>query len=65
MKFVLATAFLLGTGTAFAQGCPQCQDNLRQTPPRTQRAYRHAIELMAAAGVTVFAGGAMALRRFR
>ena len=27
-----------------AQGCAQCQDNTAATPPKTQAAYRHAIE---------------------
>jgi hypothetical protein len=39
----------LTTKTAYAQGCTQCRDNTAATSPATQRAYRHAIALMASA----------------
>ena len=48
-----------------AQGCAQCRDNLQATPLSVQAAYRHAIELLGAAGVAVFAGGIVVLRRYR
>ncbi len=39
---------------AQAQGCTICRDNTAATSPATQRAYRHAIELMSAAAATFF-----------
>ena len=64
LAFLTLLAALL-TPPLRAQGCPQCQDNLRQTPPRTQSAYRHAILLMTLTGTTLFASGIVLLRRFR
>ncbi len=46
-----------------AQGCSQCLDQTRATPPSVQAGYRHAIELMAGAGVALFAAGVWLLRR--
>jgi len=46
-----------------AQGCSQCRDNTAATPPATQRAYRHAIELLAAAASTLFAATVILLNR--
>ena len=46
-----------------AQGCAQCRDNMQATPPSVQRAYRHAIELFAVTGSTIFLGGLTLLRR--
>ena len=34
------------TPTAHAQGCAQCLDSTRATPPSVQAAYRHAIMLL-------------------
>jgi hypothetical protein len=45
---------LLNAAPALAQGCTQCRDNTAATPPATQRAYRHAIILMAGAGCGLF-----------
>lgn len=50
---------------AFAQGCTQCRDNTAATPPATQLAYRHAIELMTGAAGLLFAGTVLILRRSR
>jgi len=50
---------------SFLQGCAQCLDNTRATPPAVQAAYRHAIYLLGGAGATVFAAGAWLLRRER
>ena len=54
---------LLSTVPAFAQGCTQCRDNTAATPPATQRAYRHAIELMATAGCGLFIVTLILLKR--
>jgi hypothetical protein len=46
-----------------AQGCTQCRDNTAATPPATQRAYRHAIVLMAIAASGIFLGTVALLKR--
>jgi hypothetical protein len=46
-----------------AQGCSQCRDNTAATPPATQRAYRHAIILMAIAASGIFLGTVGLLKR--
>ena len=48
---------------AFAQGCAQCLDSTRATPPAVQAAYRHAILLLVGAASTLFIGGLILLRR--
>lgn len=67
MKRILPVAvlFISACTVADAQGCTQCRDNMASTPPATQAAYRHAIELLAASGLAFFAGGIVVLRRFR
>jgi len=54
---------LLSAVPAFAQGCTQCRDNTAATPPSTQRAYRHAIILMAGAGCGLFLATLVLLKR--
>ncbi len=60
-------SFLLLTPAmhARAQGCAQCLDNTRSTPPQVQEAYRHAIYLLGGAGVTLFIAGLVLFRRQR
>ncbi len=53
------------TTQAHAQGCAQCLDSTRATPPAVQAAYRHAILLLASAGATLFIAGTLLLRRQR
>lgn len=48
---------------AHAQGCAQCLDTTRATPPAVQAAYRHAILLMIGAASMVFIVGVILLRR--
>jgi hypothetical protein len=50
---------------AFGQGCTQCLDSTRATPPAVQAAYRHAIILLGGAGATLFITGTLLLRRQR
>ncbi len=64
-RLILLAALLATTPLAHAQGCAQCRDNLASTPPRTQAAYRHAIELLAATAATLFAGTVLLLKRSR
>jgi hypothetical protein len=45
------------------QGCAQCLDSTRATPPAVQAAYRHAIYLLAGSAVTIFTAGSLLLRR--
>jgi hypothetical protein len=47
------------------QGCAQCLDNTRATPPAVQAAYRHAIILLASAAATLFTAWTLILRRSR
>jgi hypothetical protein len=59
----LALAPLAFAPQVRAQGCTQCLDSTRATPPRVQAAYRHAIYLLGGFGVTLFLGGLILLRR--
>jgi len=47
------------------QGCAQCLDSTRATPPAVQAAYRHAIYLLAGAAAIFFTAGLLLLRRHR
>lgn len=47
------------------QGCAQCLDSTRATPPSVQAAYRHAILLLGSVGATLFITGTLLLRRHR
>ena len=61
-------AGLLAFGLAVqssGQGCTQCLDSTRATPPRVQAAYRHAILLLGGAGLTLFIAGTLLLRNNR
>lgn len=60
----IATLLFLSTAPrAFAQGCAQCLDSTRATPPAVQAAYRHAILLLVSAASTFFVAGLILLRR--
>jgi hypothetical protein len=50
---------------ALGQGCTQCLDSTRATPPSVQAAYRHAILLLGGVGATLFITGTLLLRRQR
>ena len=65
LRLFLFTALAFSAGAACAQGCAQCRDNMQTTPLPVQQAYRHAIELLAFSGLTIFAGGVLLLRRYR
>ncbi len=60
-----ALLFSLESRSLLAQGCFQCRDNLNSTPVAVQMAYRHAIELLACAALTIFAAGFTMLWRYR
>ena len=60
---ILAVAPFAHPPFAHAQGCTQCRDNTAATPPATQRAYRHAIILMAIAASGIFLGTVVLLKR--
>jgi hypothetical protein len=64
-RFCFITALIICATPIHAQGCAQCRDNVQGTPLPVQQAYRHAIELLAISGLTVFAGGIVLLRRYR
>ena len=60
---LLSILFPLIALGAHAQGCAQCLDTTRATPPAVQAAYRHAILLMVGAASTLFVVGVILLRR--
>jgi hypothetical protein len=60
----ICLCFFLTPG-AHAQGCAQCLDSTRATPPSVQAAYRHAIFLLGGVGATLFITGTLLLRRNR
>lgn len=62
---IAGVLLLCSVPQAFAQGCAQCLDTTRATPPAVQAAYRHAILLMAGAASTLFIAGLILLRRER
>jgi hypothetical protein len=51
--------------SAFGQGCAQCLDSTRATPPAVQAAYRHAIYLLGGTAVSIFIAGTILIRRNR
>jgi len=53
------------TLAVLTQGCTQCLDSTRATPPEVQAAYRHAIYLLGSVGALFFVGGTLLLRRER
>lgn len=55
----------LALSSARAQGCTQCLDSTRATPPQVQAAYRHAIYLLGGFAGTLFVAGTLLLRRRR
>lgn len=50
---------------AFGQGCAQCLDSTRATPPAVQAAYRHAIYLLGGSAAAFFLAGLYLFRRAR
>jgi hypothetical protein len=62
---ILAMAITALPAPAHAQGCAQCRDNAAATPPATQAAYRHAIELLIVTAGSLFAGTVFLLKRTR
>jgi hypothetical protein len=63
LSFAVCVLFMLAPAIAHAQGCAQCLDTTRATPPAVQAAYRHAIILMVGAASTLFIAGLVLLRR--
>jgi hypothetical protein len=62
---VLFATLLLAATAAHPQGCAQCRDNTAATPPATQRAYRHAIILLALTASGLFLTTLVILKRQR
>jgi hypothetical protein len=62
---LLGLLLLIFSVQAMGQGCAQCLDSTRATPPAVQAAYRHAIILLGGCGALLFAGGVLVLRRSR
>jgi hypothetical protein len=62
----LISLLLLGMAAqSFGQGCSQCLDNTRATPPAVQAAYRKAIYLLGGTGAALFIAGTLFIRRER
>jgi hypothetical protein len=62
----LVSLLLLGMAAqSFGQGCSQCLDNTRATPPAVQAAYRKAIYLLGGTGAALFIAGTLFIRRER
>jgi hypothetical protein len=62
---LLLLLVLLFTPAIHAQGCAQCNDQIAQTPARTQSAYRKAILVLVFAGTGVFTAAVVLMRRLR
>ena len=63
LLLTIASLLLVFTAShALAQGCSQCLDSTRATPPAVQAAYRHAIYLLVGAASTIFFIGLYLLR---
>ena len=66
LRMLMTVAGLLlvfSAAQAFGQGCAQCLDSTRATPPAVQAAYRHAILLLVGAASSLFVAGLILLRR--
>ena len=62
---ILFLFLIVLTPQAHAQGCTQCLDSTRATPPQVQAAYRHAILLLGGTAASLFLAGALLLRKNR
>ena len=62
---ILLAVATLTTQAAHAQGCTQCLDATRATPPAVQAAYRHAIYLLGGTAATLFIAATLLIRRER
>ena len=60
-----STLAISAAPSSLAQGCAQCLDSTRATPPAVQAAYRHAIYLLSGCGLSIFITGALLLRKER
>ena len=60
---ILFLFLIVLTPQAHAQGCTQCLDSTRATPPQVQAAYRHAILLLGGTAASLFLAGALLLRK--
>ena len=63
LLLLAATLLPLMAIDAHAQGCAQCLDSTRATPPAVQAAYRHAILMLVTAASTLFVVGLILFRR--
>lgn len=61
--YLAAFFFVCIAVQAFGQGCTQCLDSTRATPPEVQAAYRHTVYLLVAAASTLFLTATLLLRR--
>jgi len=50
-RILFLCVLMLAAVHAHAQGCSQCRDNVAQSSPATQQAYRHTIYLLGGAAL--------------
>jgi len=62
LRIFFIGALILCAMGAHAQGCSQCRDNVAQSSPATQAAYRHSIYLLGGAAL-FFCGVVFAVAR--
>lgn len=62
LSLLFCVTLLFPHAVAHAQGCAQCLDSTRATPPAVQNAYRHAIYLLGGTATTLFIAGGLLLR---
>jgi len=60
---IVAFLVLAISSPVHAQGCSQCRDNVKQTPPHVQAAYRHAIVLLGGVAAMIFTGTLIIIKR--
>lgn len=60
---IAALLLVFTAAQALGQGCAQCLDSTRATPPAVQAAYRHAIELLGGVAATLFVAALILFRR--
>ena len=65
LSTIACLLLVFSASQVFAQGCVQCLDSTRATPPAVQAAYRHAILLLLGAASTFFLSALVLFRRER
>jgi hypothetical protein len=64
-KFLLTTTLLLGTTSAYSQGCSMCSTTAASAPERSQRALRRGIIVLMVPSLAVMLGFVGLAYRYR